>query len=259
MAPRIVLGPVNSTVTETDSATFFCRVYGLPRPSIAWLYVGSSGLEMLNCSGSEESTCNYVIEETSEGERNLTSVLTLTMALRSDAGQYACSSSNVVGTELASACLTVLCKSILHVYNTACFRSCCRSLIGSPPPCYASVAPTITLTPVNLTTIQPNNATFTCSADGLPRPSVRWLNGTTDLTQSVENVISDVISGEENVISTLVITAANPFDASEYTCEFMNEVDSNMSSAFLTVHGETDEYYILKVDFSVLSICGLLI
>ena len=97
-------------VEELDNVTFSCRVYGLPLPSIMWLYVLDDEIGMINCSESGVPAFDCMIEENVEGERNLTSTLHLSSVTRSVAGEYICSSSNEVGEEMASDNLTIYCK-----------------------------------------------------------------------------------------------------------------------------------------------------
>ena len=102
------------------------------------------------------------------------------------------------------------------------------------------VAAVITQPLLNLTIVHPDNATFNCSANGLPIPMVSWSNGTTALNQSEDYVVVTTTNGEENIVSMLIIITADPFDVAVYTCNVTNVVGSDMSSAFLTVHGEMD-------------------
>ena len=67
---------------------------------------------------------------------------------------------------------------------------------------------------------------------------VSWSNGTTGLSQSGDYRIVTTTDEEENVVSLLMIIAADPFDTAAYTCNVTNVAGANMSSAFLTVHGE---------------------
>lgn len=67
---------------------------------------------------------------------------------------------------------------------------------------------------------------------------VGWSNGTTGLSQSGDHRIVTTTDEQENVVSLLTIVAADPFDTAAYTCNVINVAGSDMSSAFLTVHGE---------------------
>ena len=54
-----------------------------------------------------------------------------------------------------------------------------------------TVAPEITVPPVNVTATEPNNATVTCSATGRPAPIIRWFRLNENGSQDVELVTSD--------------------------------------------------------------------
>lgn len=112
MAPRFIQAPVAVIVNESDNATFFCQVYGLPLPSITWLYVVNDEVNRINCSGSGMPALDCMVEDSIEGERNRTSILRLSRVTRLNAGQYVCSSSNDLGERTASANLTVYCKFV---------------------------------------------------------------------------------------------------------------------------------------------------
>ena len=129
---------------------------------------------------------------------------------------------------------------------------CCQALITfTLLCCNALVAAAITEAPVNLTTIHPENATFNCSANGLPIPTISWSNGTVSLNQSEDYVIVTMTNEAEDVGSMLTIIAADPFDAATYTCNVTNLVGSDTSSAFLTVHGKYRERCIPGTSFVI--------
>ena len=94
----------------------------------------------------------------------------------------------------------------------------------------------------NQTVVQPSNASFSCSANGLPRPSITWLRVVSGsllpITQSSKYTIVSTPIGEQNQTSTLMILNTSPEDATEYACHAANLEGSTVTTATLTVHGE---------------------
>ena len=54
---------------------------------------------------------------------------------------------------------------------------------------YNVVGPNITSTPMNQIVVSPGNTTFTCVAEGFPRPTVEWF--TTDLSGTLVELSQD--------------------------------------------------------------------
>ena len=87
-------------------------------------------------------------------------------------------------------------------------------------------------------------ATFTCVAEGLPRPNITWYNLLTESPQelsqderfSVETVDG---AGDRQVRSNLTIINAQPLLAGMYACNASNEVAMDAAMANLTVHSES--------------------
>ena len=104
------------------------------------------------------------------------------------------------------------------------------------------VVPDITEAPVNITVIQPANAIFNCSANGLPQPNITWTrtfnNGTSQLLQSSDDyTITTTNTSATGVTSTLVIMTSTPLDTGLYDCVISNSVNNVNTSAYLTVYG----------------------
>ena len=88
VAPTILEPPVNLTVVQPHSATFVCNATARPRPEITWWRMGSQLMEQPGVIEISDSTF---------GEREIVSNLTIIMADPSDAGGYICMATNVVG------------------------------------------------------------------------------------------------------------------------------------------------------------------
>ena len=101
------------------------------------------------------------------------------------------------------------------------------------------VAPTIYQQLQDLIAVQPNTATFTCSASGLPQPAISWLrlvNGQ-QLTISHSSKYSIVTApvGTQNMTSTLTVSNTAIDDAVSYTCNATNQAGFVASTGSLTV------------------------
>ena len=108
-----------------------------------------------------------------------------------------------------------------------------------------TVAPEITVSPVNMTATEPGNATVTCSATGRPAPTIRWFrlneNGSRDveLVTSDGSIVTTELLGMRTVQSTLTLLGVSPSDAGSYSCLAENYFAGDGASAefTVTVHG----------------------
>ena len=90
--------------------------------------------------------------------------------------------------------------------------------------------------------VSPNSATFTCVAEGLPRPIIMWFVLTGDgpqelpadgfMVQSMNGI------GARQVMSTLTIANTQPLVAGMYVCNATNDVDVEVAMTTLTVNSE---------------------
>ena len=105
-------------------------------------------------------------------------------------------------------------------------------------------APFITQAPENLSVVQPENATFFCTATGSPRPTITWWrgeNGTQTQIVAMDGVyyIADQELGVER-ISTLIIIEADPSDTGLYLCLAENVAGPDNATAELIVHSKCE-------------------
>ena len=91
--------------------------------------------------------------------------------------------------------------------------------------------------------MDPEETSFTCVAEGLPRPTVSWFFQQNDVTLETSNTSYfsiDVMngSGDRQVMSTLTVTSVRPSLAGRYICNASNMVSVDTEAASLVVHSK---------------------
>ena len=74
----MIVSPFSLTVTENQTATFYCSAYGNPNPILSWRKI--NGAELMNADGHHQ--------------RNK---LQIKLAVYNDSGKYVCTASNLLG------------------------------------------------------------------------------------------------------------------------------------------------------------------
>ena len=123
---------------------------------------------------------------------------------------------------------------------------------------YYIVVPDIITSPQPLTVIQPNNAQFNCTANGLPRPTIQWVNNGIPLQSSTNYTITSTNDSSTQVTSSLTILSATPLDTGIYYCIISNNISTVNVSANLTVYGKRDKINYLSVYHFLLQLYQLL-
>jgi len=72
-----------------------------------------------------------------------------------------------------------------------------------------------------------DNATFTCTATGIPLPTITWMNG------SIMLMGSDMIINSTTILSTLTLSNLQDDDFENYTCTATNMFGSDNVTALL--------------------------
>ena len=75
-APEVIVSPTSLTVTQNQTATFYCSADGNPKPSVSWSKISGTGL--VNTDGRDNK-------------------LQIKSAGYNDTGSYVCSAANVLG------------------------------------------------------------------------------------------------------------------------------------------------------------------
>ena len=104
---------------------------------------------------------------------------------------------------------------------------------------------------MNITVMAPDEAVFTCSAEGFPLPSISWsrfdINGLEIVLTEGANIM---VSNSSTTFTTTNNLTLSPTDLTlngVYVCTATNDIGSNNASAVLTVNGEKDNYDLLSV------------
>ena len=102
-----------------------------------------------------------------------------------------------------------------------------------------SVAPEIILHLTDLLENETNPTQFVCQAIGVPVPYIRWyFNGVMINLSDISNFKTSSLYLNESVIeSILSIANAGSSDVGTYTCQSVNVIGIDHSSAILTVNG----------------------
>ena len=91
----------------------------------------------------------------------------------------------------------------------------------------------------------PGTVSFTCTASGVPRPSITWFSPTSETLLSGNNgvTIMEMEEGDREIVSTLNIATTAPSVAGQYRCVADNGVtgvgDVNDVTAVLMVYGKS--------------------
>ncbi len=108
----------------------------------------------------------------------------------------------------------------------------------------STVAPSISVPPVNVSVVSPDPTLLSCTADGLPSPSIVWLrlDNRTEVVLTTDSVLQiDTVLAYDNrtVTSNLTLNETQPFRSGVYVCVASNLLGSVRAMAQLTVNGES--------------------
>ena len=94
-----------------------------------------------------------------------------------------------------------------------------------------------------MTIVSPDNASFTCVAVGVPRPTITWLRLSNSMVLEIPPMVPDTLMvtemmlGERTTMSTLQLLMVRPLYASVYTCRASNDLGIAEVTTNLVVHG----------------------
>ena len=87
----------------------------------------------------------------------------------------------------------------------------------------------ITVGPVETPSLINGDVTLTCTASGIPLPSVMWL----DQDSGTVVPATDMIINDTTIMSTLTLTSLQADDFGSYECTATNMFDNDTETAFL--------------------------
>ena len=96
--------------------------------------------------------------------------------------------------------------------------------------------------PSDVAVIINRSISISCSASGVPLPSISW-SKTEDLISGVDYIISSNSSDQFNV-SVLTIRAAVQGDTGQYTCRVRNSFSTDHATLNLQVLGKISLYHV---------------
>ena len=99
----ITVPPMNTTVVSPNLAVFTCEADGVSTPVMTWWRQESSN----NLTQLSSDEINITISDRNLNSRTVQSNLTILQPLPVDAAEYICVATNEIGTDTASAVLTV--------------------------------------------------------------------------------------------------------------------------------------------------------
>ena len=193
---------------------------------------------------------DVMIMEKENGDRELTSTLTISPTAPSDATDYVCVAENVVNSDEMTSNLTVYGMYILVYvcYDNLCITCNKQLLFHTVTPMVTSVYPE--MGQMNYTVNETGTVTFECSATGIPPPIITWLRNGMELNNMTDSrvTVGDPmemdftrdIDGEtvSMVIRTLNLVNTTDGDSGIYTCMATNDADpDNDTEVFELVQG----------------------
>ena len=122
--------------------------------------------------------------------------------------------------------------------------------------CFVIVAPSITTPPMSVSVVSPDPATFSCTADGVPRPDITWwrVNDGTEM-EVIEDSSTQITTSTVNgrlIMSIFIFNETQPFRSGVYVCSAANILDPARAMANLTVNGRlksTSFHHLYKTFF----------
>ncbi|XP_065905337.1 hemicentin-1-like isoform X3 [Dysidea avara] len=205
--PNVMISVSGATGDDTDgdhdvmSGTSFSLTCELSCPTTVLTWT-QNGAEISNSSYNTVTVDGFSVNYTTDAGYFSQSVLTKDMAAPTDTATYQCTTT--VQSMTASAEATVV------VY----------------------VAPIITQGPTDVSAMIDGSVVFTCTATGIPLPTITWMD---------ENIIlmgSDMIINGTTIQSTLTLSNLQDDDFDNYTCTATNMFGSDDVTALLGISAE---------------------
>ena len=179
---------------------------------------------------------NIIISNIMGSEISMTSTLTFFATDIMFNGVYICFAINSVGVSGSP-------STTLTVNGEDQYKICTlyqRQLI-QPIRCFHTAAPVITTPPVSFTVVAPEEAVFTCSAEGFPGPSISWRrinnDGSATIVEQGGIITISESSTDFTITSTLTLSPTDLTLSGLYVCIATNNLGAINISASLAVNG----------------------
>ena len=107
---------------------------------------------------------------------------------------------------------------------------------------FSSAPPVITVPPVSVTVAAPNQATFICTAESFPLPTITWMRINSDGSETSlttgGNVLISSFPDAQMVTGALTFLMTELTLTAGYVCVAMNDMSSVRATAQLVVNGK---------------------
>ncbi|XP_066019353.1 fibroblast growth factor receptor 1-like isoform X2 [Pocillopora verrucosa] len=201
-APELIGVPRNQSADIGANVTFNCTAIGFPKPIISWIKNSDSS--------ALQSNLRVKFINDSMDDKSIQSQLLLIVGVKmEDFGKYQCKAESVVGKNLS-----------LPAFLT--------------PKGSDDQLPEIVKGPKNQSVPIGSDAIFSCTVNGLPRPTIHWIRD--DASHAVQsNTRARVIQG--NRTSQLLITGVEMEDYGKYRCIANNSIGRSQSEVAVLRRG----------------------
>ena len=200
--------PMDTTADISETVSFTCSASGIPLPDISW-FKDNSPLD--------PDVVN--ITTTTNGTSSISSVLVLSDLVLSDAGQYSCNASHPIsGTDIRYFNFTLQSK-FTHFPNH--------------PQMHFSLslgAVELILYPNDTITNVRESLTLTCTASGVPAPTISWYKDMELLLAGEVNITEVVFvhASSYYTVSVLYLCDVQFSDTGMYNCTGSNTIEEGL-------------------------------
>ena len=109
-----------------------------------------------------------------------------------------------------------------------------------------TAVPIITTPPLNIAVAAPNQAMFTCIAEGFPLPTITWIRMNIDGSETPLSIGGNILisssSAAQSVTSTLTFSMTDLTLTAGYVCVATSGMGSDNATAQLVVNGKLHEH-----------------
>ncbi|KAK3796511.1 hypothetical protein RRG08_003230 [Elysia crispata] len=210
-------GSINGSTqegVEFENVALYCRVGGVPSPSVHWLKDGKRIVQAGSCGSQDDDEDLNGFADQKLSSYSTFSTLYIDCLDETDQANYTCVAQTATHRETRSVYLTVA-RSETPALPT--LKACARK--GRPARIYLATNSVLEL--------ENNNVRLFCRAQGNPTPTITWFDADNRIIQAGGNYLLSK-NGD------LIITNINWFEhMGVYTCEAQNVYGNDSTSPFL--------------------------